>query len=356
MTLYADAGPPVDILINNYNYDAFLPNAIESALEQDYPNVHVIVVDDGSTDASRELLHDYENTIEVVLKENGGQASAINAGLARCRGDIVMVLDADDVLKPHAASRVAAAFAEDDHVAKVQFRMEVIDAWGRPTGAIKPPLHVAMLNGDMRAAELSFPFDLPWLGGGGHAFRADALKRILPIPERAYPIRGADWYLVHLTALIGPVISIPEICASYRLHGGNGYHLKGTDLEVRYVRDTIGYARATARELARFADQLGLSRPDQILSFSELSNRLISLKLEPQLHPVPSDRISRLLPDAVHAVSRRFDLSLRSKVTFLGWFAATAAGPEPVARRLSEWFMFPERRPRFARSPTRWQP
>ena len=128
----------VDVVIDNYNYGAFLGEAIESACRQTHENVHVVVVDDGSTDDSREVLRGYADEVTVVLKENGGQASALNAGMERCRGDVVIFLDADDVLHPEAAARAAAAFADDAGLAKAQSRMDTIDAEGRPLGGIKP--------------------------------------------------------------------------------------------------------------------------------------------------------------------------------------------------------------------------
>jgi hypothetical protein len=201
-----------------------------------------------------------------------------------------------------------------------------------------------MPSGELREAELAFPFDLCWLGGGGCAFRASALQRILPIPEDDYPCRGADWYLVHLTALLGEVVSLPDICASYRVHGRNGYEPQAARLDLNHVRETIAYARVTARALARLSDELGLDRPQPILSVSELANRLVSLKLEPDLHPVPSDQAWRLVANALRAAHRRFDIAWPMKVMLIIWFAATAAAPPPLAYRLGESFMFPERR------------
>src|ERR1019366_4357461 len=105
--------PLVSILINNYNYGRFLRDAIDSALNQTYSNIEVIVVDDGSTDSSREIIATYEKRIIPVLKANGGQASAFNAGFAASKGDWVYLLDSDDLFNAKKVERVwelAAAY------------------------------------------------------------------------------------------------------------------------------------------------------------------------------------------------------------------------------------------------------
>ncbi len=333
----------VDIVINNHNYGTFLKDAIDSARRQTHDRVNVIVVDDGSSDDSRQVL-DAADGVTVVLKENGGQASALNAGMERCEGDIVIFLDADDMLCSDAAARAAALFDAEESVSKVQFRMEVIDAAGRPTGTIKPAAHLRMPAGDVRAAELAYPYDLVWMATSANAFRAEAVRRILPIPERAYPVTGADWYLVHLTALLGRVASVDAVGVSYRVHGANSYEPGVDSLDVSHLRKAIEFAAATSPELLRLAGELGQPHPDRILSIADLANRMASLKLEPQLHPIAGDRIRKLLADAVRAARRRDNASLPMKAIFVGWFAAMAASPRPLARRLAELFMFPERR------------
>jgi len=334
----------VDIVINNYNYARFLVNAIESACAQTHPQTRVIVVDDGSTDESRQLLRGYDEKVAVVLKENGGQASALNAGIERCDGDVVLFLDADDTLRPEAAARVAAAFAADDTVAKVQFRMEVIDAKGRPTGALKPSEHLPMPDGDLRRDELRFPFDLAWLPTSANAFRSASLREILPIPEQAYPVCGADWYLIHLMTLLGKVVSLEEISGAYRVHGGNNYEPASPSLDLAHVRETISYARATSTELLRLAKRLDMPHPDRILSLADLGNRLVSLRLEPSRHPIPSDRRGSLLRDAVRAARRRSNVSPPMKLVYIAWFAAMALAPKALARKLALFFFFPESR------------
>jgi glycosyltransferase involved in cell wall biosynthesis len=86
--------PLVSIIISNYNYGRFLKPCIESVLDQAYPHIEVIVVDDGSTDNSREIIASYGNRLVPVLKENGGQASALNVGFSISHGKIVIFLEA----------------------------------------------------------------------------------------------------------------------------------------------------------------------------------------------------------------------------------------------------------------------
>jgi glycosyltransferase involved in cell wall biosynthesis len=336
--------PPVDIVITNHDYARFLGEAIESACAQTHPEVKVVVVDDGSTDGSRGLLQRYADRVEVVLKEQGGQASALNAGLERCRGEVLLVLDADDRLRPQAAERVAAAFAADPGLSKVQFPMAIVDAEGAPTGAVKPGGHLRAPTGDQRRAELAFPFDLPWLPGGGTGFRTEAVRRILPIPAADYPRSGADWYLVHLTALLGEAGLLDDVCADYRVHGGNAYELDRDEIDLDRLREAVGFAGATTRSLEALADELGLEHPRPILSCADLANRLVSLKLDPARHPVASDRPLGLLRDAVRATRRRFDVSWPMKAMLVAWFALEALAPRRLARPLAELFLFPGRR------------
>jgi Glycosyl transferase family 2 len=345
--LVTAAEPIVDIVVSNHNYGRFLDAALDSACGQTHPHVNVIAVDDGSTDDSPEILSRYADDVDVVLKQRGGQASALNAGIGRCEGDVLLILDADDVLRPDAAARVAAAFSADPKLVKAQFRMAVIDAGGRPTGATKPVAHLNAPSGDMRRAELAFPYDIPWLPGGGTAFRLDAVRRIMPIPEADYPRCGADWYLVHLTALLGTATALEETCAEYRAHGQNAYELERAGLDLGHLRDAIAYASATTVHLTRLARELGLVHPEPILSVADLANRLVSVKLEPDRHPIEGDRPWAIASDAVRAVRRRFDVAWPMKSMFVCWFVLVAAAPRGAARWLAELFLFPEKR-RFA--------
>ena len=127
----------VSVIITNYNYGAYVAQAIESALTQTYRNLEVIVVDDASTDDSRDVISHYADRVDLVLQEHGGQLASTNAGFARCRGDVVILLDADDILFPASVSR-HVAMLENPSVVKSQGYLQNIDsvASGRLSEAI----------------------------------------------------------------------------------------------------------------------------------------------------------------------------------------------------------------------------
>ena len=102
--------PSASVVITNYNYARYLRESIDSALSQTLDNVEVIVVDDGSTDESRSIIDSYGEAIRPVLKENGGQTSAINAGVRHAAGDFVVCLDADDTLSSTTLADAAERF------------------------------------------------------------------------------------------------------------------------------------------------------------------------------------------------------------------------------------------------------
>lgn len=120
----------ISIVVSSYNYADYVGEAIDSALTQTYPGVQVVVVDDGSTDGSVEIIRSYGDTIETLCQANAGQAAAWNSGLAAARGDYVIFLDSDDRLLPHAAS-VVAARAQSGRPSKVHWRMRLIGPAGQ---------------------------------------------------------------------------------------------------------------------------------------------------------------------------------------------------------------------------------
>jgi Glycosyl transferase family 2 len=332
----------VDIVVNNYNYGRYVGQAIQSALDQTYEHVAVIVVDDGSTDDSRAVIASFGERVVTVLKENGGQASAFNAGLARSRGDVVVFLDADDLLAPHAAERIAATFGEHPELAKVHYRLSVIDADGQPTGELNPAKHISLPHGDLRKAMTRFPFDLARPATSGNAFSGEVLKKIAPI--RWNGPTAADWYAVSVAALYGPVGAIDESLGYYRVHGGNWHAVGSASLDLDHVRATIERTRDARAYLEQAAGWLELPWDPRDASMCEVADRAISHKLDPAAHPIERDTMPRLVARGGWAAMRRFDMTIPLRIVFVVWLALLAVMPRPVARRLAEVFVYPEQR------------
>lgn len=89
--------PLVSVIIPVYNGEAFIAEAVESALDQDYPHKEVIVVNDGSNDGTMQVLRRFGDRIRILDQVNGGPPRARNAGLAVAAGEYIAFLDADDV-------------------------------------------------------------------------------------------------------------------------------------------------------------------------------------------------------------------------------------------------------------------
>jgi len=336
----------VSIIIDNHNYDRYLVAALDSALNQDYPDVEVIVVDDGSTDRSREILAGYRDRVTVILKEQGGQSSAFNVGVAAAHGDVIMLLDSDDLLYPHTVGCVVAAFEADPKAVWVQFRLEVIDENGRATGVIKPPAWSARRSGDLRASIIAFQFDIVRMATSGNAFSARALAEVLPVPEQVYAPSGTDWYLCPLIGLFGTTAFLDLVGGAYRVHGNNRNwqeRIAGR-LDLRGVRRDLRLCTYGARAIRDAARRLRLDAPDDVLSVAYMADRMVSLKLEPAMHPIKDDHLRTVLRLGATAAHRRFDVRWPMRALFIMWFVLMAVAPRPVAWTLAELFFFPSKR------------
>lgn len=202
------------IVISSYNYARYLKETIDSCLDQTYPDVEVIVVDDGSTDNSRELIHSYGDRILAVFKENGGHASALNLGFQKSRGDVVIFLDSDDALMPTAVEECVTLF-QDKEVSTVRWQMWTMDSCSRVMAKKVPPDKIA--QGDLRDnLLLEGPHHFP--PTSGNAWARWFLERVMPIPEDLFRLGGGDLYLATLASLYGPVRATEEPQGLYRIH------------------------------------------------------------------------------------------------------------------------------------------
>ncbi|EGD01753.1 glycosyl transferase family protein [Burkholderia sp. TJI49] len=217
------------IAICNYNHAAYLRSAIDSALAQQADGIRVLVVDDGSTDDSRDIIRSYGDRIFAVFQENRGQVAAYNRALEHVATPYVILLDADDLLYADAATRVLAAFASGDFV-KVHFRLDVITQDGALTGVTVPQSVVDADCGRLLREGWLYPSP----PASGNAYRTDALKRIFPVPVTADNLHGADFYAIYGIALLGAVHMIDAALGGYRIHHPSGTHAAGNAADLAF--------------------------------------------------------------------------------------------------------------------------
>jgi glycosyltransferase involved in cell wall biosynthesis len=205
----------MSVLINNYNYSRYLSHCIDSVVSQEYDDKEIIVVDDGSTDGSGDVIKRYGSAIVPVWKENGGQASCFNTGFAQSTGDIILLLDADDAFLPGKLSVVARLYGGSD--ATWCFDPVTKEEDGRIRETPVPASSV-----DLRPLVRRGHF--PKLPGptSGLTFRRDLLAEILPMPT-AQGVVLSDNYVKFAAAYLGPGIIVHHPLSFQRIHGSNRY-------------------------------------------------------------------------------------------------------------------------------------
>ncbi len=133
------SGPTASIIIPCWNYAQWVGGAIESALAQQGADFEVIVVDDGSTDGSAQVVERYRDRARIVHKENGGVASARNAGAALAKGKYLAFLDADDLMEPGWLRATAAALEGNDRAGIAYSRLQILATDGQILQTDWPP-------------------------------------------------------------------------------------------------------------------------------------------------------------------------------------------------------------------------
>ncbi|BAY09535.1 glycosyltransferase family 2 protein [Calothrix sp. NIES-2098] len=334
--------PLISIVINNYNYGKFLRDAIDSVLNQTYPNIEAIVVDDGSTDNSHQIIASYGSRIIPVLKSNGGQGSAINAGFAASKGEIVIFLDADDYLFSDNVEQVVAAWKPD--AAKVQYRMRVVDAIGNFICIYPVPelpfdreevLPILLERGQYTTTVTS-----------GNAFSRSALAQILPMPESEFRI-SADGYLVTLAPFYGRVISINKPLATGRVHGSNFWAISGESIPSERLRKSIKHDFQKYKFLSSKATELAYTISHKLgdRDYFHLMNRLASLRLDPQNHPFPTDSPLELAGKGYWAIWKYTEFPGKRKLILSTWFIWVGLMPKPLAKPAINWLLNSQTRP-----------
>ncbi len=224
--------PKVTALIDTYNHERFVERAITSVLEQDFPSsdVEILVVDDGSTDATPAIVKRFAPRVTYLRKENGGQASAFNLALAQARGEIVAFLDGDDWWSRNKLSAVVDAFEKNPQAGVIGHGIfEIDDATGSGSALSPQQLGYFDLHGDEGAQK--FRNFMCFLGTSRVAIRRSLLEKVLPIPEAI--VVEADEFMSAIAIAFGGAYLLAAPLTYYRLHDQNQYQFATADLSRR---------------------------------------------------------------------------------------------------------------------------
>jgi hypothetical protein len=270
--------PLVSVLIDTYNHERFIEEAIQSVLAQDFPasEREILVVDDGSTDRTPEILARFASQIRVLRKPNGGQASAFNHGIPQCRGELIAFLDADDWWAPNKLTQVTNVLTANPEIGFVGHGIVNVFPDGlRLTDSLRDGFDFQA--NDLPGAHL-FRRRCSFMGTSRMTIRRTLVQRIVPVPPE---IRiQADEFIYTLATVLMPARILPEALTFYRIHADSGFTMLVADpVKLRRKQESLAaLAKTLSRRLAQMGIVPELSRA--LLEYTEASADQLRLGLD----------------------------------------------------------------------------
>lgn len=299
--------PTIAAVIVNHNYARFVTEAVRSVLAQRTPFDEVIVVDDGSTDDSPEVLAAVaaaDDRVRVLAIANRGQLGACRAGLDAATADYVYFLDADDYTRPHLVETVRPALGGGGPV-KLQFQLEGVSDTGGELESVFPSYPDGYGAAAMRADNSSIGFYIcPPTSGNVYSRRALQALPLDRVDQRDF-IDGPPTLALPYH---GEVVSLREPLACYRLHGNN--HSQWSEPTAELLTHEIEWFTRRWEQAGRLLDGADPRRGDRPMYVAE--RELMIAALAPRGRtPVRAVRLIRtLLPT---------NLPGRQKLMITGW-------------------------------------
>jgi glycosyltransferase involved in cell wall biosynthesis len=247
--------PAVSVVCTAHNHERFVERAVDSALAQRYDGpIEVIVVDDGSTDATLGRLRRYAPPVRVVATENRGFVAAVDHGLSFVTHELVALLDGDDAWPDDRLAVQAGALAARPELGLVHGDMRIVD---EDEGTLDPSFFASKVAPAGRGDVFGHLVRGNFVSGGASLFRAGFLPRIRPIPAgAAWP----DWWIAVRIAEVARIDHVDAVVNLYRQHGGNmGLGTSGLRLATmrrselrfrRWILANLAESRAGVADLA----------------------------------------------------------------------------------------------------------
>ena len=270
------------VLITNFNYSKYLEAAVQSVLEQEFKSFEVIIVDDGSTDESRKYLRSINDSrVQVILKENGGQASAFNTGWAKARGEYIAFLDSDDVWARNKL-KIIHELLLTKNIAVIQHQMSIIDSAGDdvkrapvgswiPSGLFDMEKFVRMTHSPPTLTATS-----------AIILSRKAADTVFPI-SKSFRI-SADVPLVTKPITTGPYFYLKQVLGEYRIHGNNNFAIadvakNDTKVRIRRLTRRLKFSIRTHREMRKTLGGASISFRKSFVGVKYQLCKLLPVKL-----------------------------------------------------------------------------
>lgn len=203
--------PRVSVVIPTYNNAAYIIEAIESVLDQSYSDYEIIVVDDGSTDDTHNVLRPYAHRLQYLAQDNRGAAAARNCGIHAAKGDLIAFLDADDLfLLPDKLERQVACFDSEPSLGVIQTGWRVINQHGETLSEVKPWLMMPDLD---RVSWVKCHIVLP----STMMIRRSWMERLEGFDANLSPAEDLD-LILRLTLMGCAAAWLPAVAVGYRHH------------------------------------------------------------------------------------------------------------------------------------------
>jgi len=196
----------VAVVIPAFNHAAYLAAAIDSVLAQDYPDIDLLVIDDGSTDDTRRVLERYGASVRWFSRGNRGQSATLNEGWTKTRGELLLYLGDDDVLLPGAVATAVAAMEADASLIGVYGDYVIIDEQSRTLRRVRMP--------DVDVRHMLRDFMTP--PAAGALFRRTVWEAVGGWDESLRQVPDRDFYQRAL--LIGRMARLDALLAAFRVH------------------------------------------------------------------------------------------------------------------------------------------
>jgi len=219
--------PFVTALVDTYNHESFVEEALCSIFQQDLPSseMEILVVDDGSTDRTADLVSRFSPRARLLRKINGGQASAFNLGIPRAQGQIVAFPDGDDWWAPNKLRRVIEVFESRPDVGIVGH--SIVEVLADSNRSIEQLRQDTCFQANSPEGARTFRRHKCFLGASRMAIRTALLKKILPVPEAL--VIQADEFLFTLASVLSPTVVLSEPLTYYRHHDANLFQISADD-------------------------------------------------------------------------------------------------------------------------------